>query len=225
MKPTKLIAAASVLAIVGFTAYGALATSVDGDAFTSGNDATSLLARAGDAVDGLRINFGKNDLKYPAELYAEKDFFEIYADATGAAITMASSAAVQVLGNTNGVGDLANSVTANGFTVDLDAGTATVANTGIYRCHASGRVTGEEDEDVTLEWQLAGSNIGEPAEMVIEFDATGGVAALGQQVHMEFIDSFTAGQTIALGVLGSNNEVITFSRFNFGCEQIKSGTF
>lgn len=178
------------------------------------------------SASGQKINLENDDLSHHDQLYAEHDLAEIRADATGAIITMAGSAAVQALGNTNATGnDLANSVTARGVTVDLDAGSFTIDKAGVYRCYLSGRVEGEEDEDVTLEWRKNGTNLGEPAECLIEYDATGGVAALGQIVAHEFKAVFAKGDVITLGVLGSNDEVITFKRFNFGIEQVGSTAY
>lgn len=186
------------------------------------------IARRGDAADGLKIKFGKNDSIYPAELYAESAYFEIFASGTAATFTMGDAGDPDpvVIGNTaGGGGDLAASVTANGFTVDLAAGTATSTFAGVFRCHATGRVKGEEDEDVTLAWTKDGSAVGAKATLVIEYDASSGVAELSQPVSMQFTDSFDAGDVLRLTVDGSQSEVIEISNFTFGCHQIKSGTF
>lgn len=221
----KLLSLIAALAVVTVPIV-ALATGAGDQNPAAPVEETVDLAAAGDTANGPRIKVGRYGTVYKAELYAEAAFWEFRADATGAVLTMAGSPAALALGNTNATGnDLAESVTATGVTTSLTAGSGTILYAGTYECHATGRVTGEEDEDVTLEWAKNGTAIGEPAELVIEFDASTGVAELSQPVSMRFLDEFAVGDVVTLTALGSSAEVITFSRFNFGCKLIKSATF
>lgn len=177
------------------------------------------------AVSGQRINVEGDDKAHPTQLYAERDFAEIYAGDTAAVITMAGSAAVQVLGNTQATGADLTAGESQGITVDVAAGTFTIAKSGQYRLYATGRVEGEEDEDVTLEWQVGGADQDVPHKCIIEIDASTGVSALGKVRHMESKISLKKGDVVGLGVLGSNSEVINFIRFNFGLEQVSSTAY
>lgn len=176
-----------------------------------------------EAASGLKLNIEKDDKSHPGHFYAEADHAEFYTTtADGGIITMASTAAVQALGNTNATGDdIAASVTAVGMTQSLTAGTLTVAKPGNYRCYYAGYVTGEEDEDVTLEWQKNSTALEEPAEIVIEIDDAG-LLPLKQYVSHEFKIALRKNDVMRLTALGSNDEVITFLGFNWGCEQISS---
>jgi len=149
---------------------------------------------------------------------------EIYSvNTTGAILTMAGSAAQLILGNTSATGvDLAESVTSRYVTTSLTAGTFTVQSPGVYELYFNGRLTGEEDEDVTLSWQLDSTDIEEPCEFIQEFDAATGVAELTQNVAQSCLVSLDNGDVIRLGALGSNSEVITFQGFNFGVRRVAS---
>lgn len=176
-------------------------------------------------ASGARILVENDDKAHPDQLYAEAAHAMIYAGDTAAVITMAGSAAVKVLGNTEATGaDLAEGE-AQGVTVDIDAGTFTVDKGGTYELWFNGRVEGEEDEDVTLEWQKGGTDLDVPHKTIIEIDAATGVSALGKIVSGRSYVDLAAGDVIGLGVLGSNSEVINFIRFNFGLRLIKSKTY
>lgn len=176
-------------------------------------------------ADGRKIRLEGDDGVHPKKLYAETAFAELHINRTGDTITMAASAAAKDLGTTAAGGsNIVNSVTAKGVTVDAAAGTFTVDYTGVYRLSFSGQVTGEEDEDVTLEWQKNGAVFDPDVQAVVEFDATTS-SALVQEVSKSQLVDLAKDDVVKLTVLGSNDEVITFKDFSFGLELVCSDTF
>lgn len=177
-------------------------------------------------ADGLKIRVESDDGVHPDNLYAEVAFAELHIDSTQETITMAASAAAKDLGTTAAGGsNIVNSVTAKGVTVDAAAGTFTVDKTGVYRLYLNGTVAGEEDEDVTLEFQNNGAVFDPDVQVVIEFDASTGVSALSQNITKEQLVSLDKDDVVKLTVLGSNSEVITFTDFVWGLELKCSETF
>lgn len=172
------------------------------------------------SASGPRINIEGDDKAAAQSLYAERDFAEIYSDATGAIITMAGSAAAKDLGNTAATGNDMAAGETNGVTVDIAAGTFTIAKSGTYRLRLSGSVTGEANEDITLEWALNGTALAEPHEVSIAMGTD--ADDLEKSVAAESLVALDVSDVVKLTVLGSNSEVITFKRFNFGLEQVKS---
>lgn len=178
-------------------------------------------------ASGRRVLVENDDLAHPDQLYAESAFAELYTDATGVQITMAGTAAIKQLGSDDAdSGVLAASVAAVGVTTALTDGSFTVDKGGVYRLYFSGEVAGEEDEDVLIEWYKNGTALGEPAELNITFGiATTVEGALVQNISHECIVSLAAGDVLTLEFLGSNSEVITAARFNFGIEMLSSDTY
>ncbi|MEK9722168.1 MAG: hypothetical protein VW405_01625 [Rhodospirillaceae bacterium] len=172
------------------------------------------------AASGPRVNLEGDDKSHPDKLYVERDFAEIYANATGAIITMAASAAAKTLGNTDATGDDLVAGASSGVTVSVTAGSFTVARSGTYRLRLSGSVTGEANEDISLEWAKGGTALAEPHECSIAMGTD--ADDLEKSVSHESLVALRDGDVITLTVLGANSEVITFKRFNFGVEQVSS---
>lgn len=167
--------------------------------------------------DGLRVRRGDDGVGY-----AERSMADIYAGATAATITMAGTPANLFLGNTSGEGADLTAGLDSDITVDIAAGKFTIENVGDYCVWYTGLVTGEEDKPATLEWFKNGSALGPPHETVVTFDVTA-FSALSQNItHRSCVADLKSGDYLQLGVLGSANEVISFTRFNFGIEQVKS---
>ena len=177
------------------------------------------------AASGQAILVENDDKTHGDHLYAAADRGAFYMSTM--AITMAASAAAKVVGQTQSSAGAAVAQTGKGgMTVDKDAGTFTIDKPGDYELGLCGRVVGEEDEDVTLEWQKNGTNLNAPHQETIEFDATGGVQALNQRIsRATVVEGLKKGDVIAVNVLGSNDEVITFNDFYISVKQVGSANY
>lgn len=176
---------------------------------------------------GQRLVNEIDDKPVGGQQYAESDCAEIFSTSgTGATLTMATAGALAALtlGNTTATGDdLANSFTAKGITVDLAAGSFTIDKSGLYQLYFSGQVTGEEDEDVTLEWAKGGTALNAPHQLTITYGiATTVEGCLVQLVAKQSTIALNKGDVITLTALGSASEVVVFKDFVFGLRQVGS---
>ena len=180
---------------------------------------------ASTTADGKKIRVESDDGVHPDKLYSETAFAELHINRTGDTFTMAGSPVTLDVGTTDAGGtNVVNSVTAKGVTVDAAAGTFTVDFTGTYRIYHNGQVTGEEDEDVTLEWENNGAVFDPDVQTVLEFDVTTS-SALIQECSKSQLVNLDKDDVVKLTVLGSASEVITLKDFSFGLELICSETF
>lgn len=182
---------------------------------------------ASTTADGKKVRVEADDGVHPDKLYTEAAFAELHIDSTQETITMAATAAVKDLGTTAAGGsNIVNSVTAKGVTVDAAAGTFTVDFTGTYRLYLNGQVSGEEDEDVTLEFQNNAAVFDPDVQIVITYGiATTVEGTLTQLVSKSQLVDLDKDDVVKLTVLGSNSEVVTFADFSWGLELVCSETF
>ncbi len=176
------------------------------------------------ASSGNRVLLEGDDNPHGEQMYVAADCAEIFA-AAFARVTFTATPAAVALGNTAATGtDLAASFTAVGVTVDLAAGSFTVDKPGLYQLYFCGRITGEEDEDVTLEWAKGGTVLAAPHQFIKVIDGTL-FNALIDECSFQSTVLLAKGDVITLTVLGSASEVVDFTGFNFGIRFITSTNY
>lgn len=189
-----------------------------------------MTSNANTECSGLAIYREGDDQKHPEQLYAASDHAWMYVGDTAATATMAASAAALDIGNDDCAGaDWVLGGESGGADLDIATGEFTAAKSGDYEPYIKGRVTGEEDEDVTIALSKAPvttgtfAAAGEAYKAIIELDASTGVAELSQQFEVSGRPiSLDKGDKLKWTVLGSNNEVIQFQRCVVGFRLVKS---
>ena len=180
-----------------------------------------------DAASGLAVRTQNDDQPAPQQLYAESAFGEMYTDATGDALTMASTAAAKPVANGAAGFNSAGLATgeSNDVTLSIADGTFTVARGGTYLLEFNGTVvSGDAEEDITFEWQKNGTNLGEPAEAFLAMPAAA-AALLNQHVSHACIVALSPGDAVRLTVLGQDDQAITLQRFNLRVRLLKSQSY
>ena len=178
------------------------------------------------ASSGNRVLVEGDDHPDPLERYVVADCGELFCTDTDADFTMAVTPVVVAVGETanGGASAITASFTAVGMTVAAAAGTFTINTTGLYEMYFCGRITGEDTEDVTLEWEKASVSLDVPHKFIKVFQSTNKNALIDECYHTSTI-SLVKNDVIRLGVLGSASEVISLANFNWGMRFLSSLTY